>query len=185
MHMKKLSKGDPVPNFEGTDLRGNRVRLSDFEGQKLMISFYRHAECLFCDLRLHELLEQYDELNSPGLRFVAVFQSPLEEALANEELLQVPFAVIPDPEHILYKQFGVTRGSLLGYIIGALKLNRVFKAFSNSYYIRSGSGNRFLYPADFLINEDHTIHTAYYANNIASHLSLKAVRMFTRKYKKV
>lgn len=41
-HMLKV--GDPAPDFEALDHNGNRVKLSDFRGKKLVLWFYPKAD---------------------------------------------------------------------------------------------------------------------------------------------
>jgi peroxiredoxin len=39
-----LSAGDPAPDFEASDHRGNRVKLSDLRGKKVVLWFYPKAD---------------------------------------------------------------------------------------------------------------------------------------------
>jgi len=39
-----LKVGDPAPDFEAVDHNGNRVKLSDFRGKKLVLWFYPKAD---------------------------------------------------------------------------------------------------------------------------------------------
>ena len=39
-----LKVGDPAPDFESVDHNGNRVKLSDFRGKKLVLWFYPKAD---------------------------------------------------------------------------------------------------------------------------------------------
>ena len=38
-----LKAGDPAPDFEATDHRGRRVKLSDFRGKKVVLWFFPKA----------------------------------------------------------------------------------------------------------------------------------------------
>ena len=38
-----LKVGDPAPDFEATDHRGRRVKLSDFRGKKVVLWFFPKA----------------------------------------------------------------------------------------------------------------------------------------------
>ncbi|PYQ49122.1 MAG: hypothetical protein DMF59_14330 [Acidobacteria bacterium] len=38
-----LKVGDPAPDFEATDDRGRRVKLSDFRGKKVVLWFFPKA----------------------------------------------------------------------------------------------------------------------------------------------
>jgi peroxiredoxin Q/BCP len=39
-----LSPGDTAPDFEATDHRGNRVKLGDLRGKKVVLWFYPKAD---------------------------------------------------------------------------------------------------------------------------------------------
>jgi peroxiredoxin Q/BCP len=39
-----LQPGDPAPDFDVTDHHGNRVRLSDLRGKKVVLWFYPKAD---------------------------------------------------------------------------------------------------------------------------------------------
>jgi thioredoxin-dependent peroxiredoxin len=41
--MNKLNPGDQAPAFSLPDQNGQRVKLSDFKGQKLLLYFYSRA----------------------------------------------------------------------------------------------------------------------------------------------
>ena len=42
--VRMLKVGDPAPDFEALDHNGNRVKLSDFRGKKLVLWFYPKAD---------------------------------------------------------------------------------------------------------------------------------------------
>ena len=39
-----LSPGDPAPDFDAVDHLGNRVKLADFRGKKVVLWFYPKAD---------------------------------------------------------------------------------------------------------------------------------------------
>jgi peroxiredoxin len=41
MSLKLITPGEPAPEFELEDVWGNRVRLSDFRGQPVVLAFLR------------------------------------------------------------------------------------------------------------------------------------------------
>ncbi len=50
-----------APEFAVADVFGVPVRLADYRGQRLLLSFYRYASCPLCNLRVHELLQHHAE----------------------------------------------------------------------------------------------------------------------------
>jgi len=49
----KIKPGQPAKNFSSKDIAGNILSLKDYEGKRLMLSFYRYAACPLCNLRVH------------------------------------------------------------------------------------------------------------------------------------
>ena len=88
--------------------------------------------------------------------------------------------IIPDPDHTIYKQYKV-QSSLGGFIKSGLKLGKLYRAiFKKKFRMGKMEGNKTLVPADFLINPDGTIHTAFYGKDISDHLPLEAIYAFLR-----
>ncbi len=176
----KLKAGDNLIPFSITDSFGNTISTEEFRGVKFMISFFRYAECLFCNLRVHELIKNYPELESEGLSIIAIFQSPKEDIDNNIGKLKPPFPMIPNRDRALYKQYGVVEHDMMGLFKGYMRWGKALRAFSKGHFIKRGKGSPSLIPADFLVNEDHTIHTAFYATDISEHLPMKQIRAFLK-----
>ena len=49
--MVKLNSGDKAPSLELNDQNGQMVRLSDFQGRKLLVYFYPRASTPGCTKR--------------------------------------------------------------------------------------------------------------------------------------
>lgn len=117
-------------------------------------------------------------MEKKGFEMVAVFQSPRDDMLKYVDKQAPEFALIADPERKLYKQYKVEERNWLKWIIGVLRLGRGLKSLSKGFGIRFGYGSTALVPADFLINPDGTIHTAYYGSDITDHLPIKEIEAF-------
>ena len=176
----KLKAGDNIVSFSSIDTTGNNVSTDDYRGKKFMISFFRYAECLFCNLRMHELIKIFPELEKEGLNIIAIFQSPAEDIDNNIGKLNPPFPLIPNRDRSLYKQYGVTIRNPLGLYKGYMQWGKALHAFSKGHFVKVGKGSRSLIPADFLVNEDHTIHTAFYATDISEHLPMRQIQDFLK-----
>lgn len=173
-----IHKESLAPDFDVIDIYDNRHKLSDYRGKKVMLSFYRYASCTFCNLRIAELIRVYPEFSKANMEFLAVFQSPKEKVLEHAGVLKPPFPVIPDPERALYKLYGVEQSSKLKYFVGLLHFKKLFTAFSKGLIRGRKDGDQFLIPADFLIDENQKIHTAYYGKDISDHISVDVIRKF-------
>lgn len=76
--------GDKAPDFELRDLRGNRVRLSDFEGKKNVVLSFGSATCPFTASSIGRLNDLYkDYRSSRDVKFLFVY---IREAHPGEKL---------------------------------------------------------------------------------------------------
>ncbi len=123
----RLKPGENAPAFELSDLNGHLVRLQDFAGQRMLISFHRYAACPLCNLHIHELTQAWPELKSHGLAVVAIFMSGQERVYDQYESRSVPFPILADPERTAYDKYGV-ESSIAG-MLASFVHPRAMKAF--------------------------------------------------------
>ena len=173
----KLKEGDQIVPFEVQDIFGNPVKTAELKGEKVMIAFFRYAECLFCNLRIHQLMEHHLEFEEKGLKLIAIFQSPVEDIRENLGEANPLFTIISDPKRELYKHYGIEY-SMLGLLKGYIHWIKALQAFSRGHYMKRGAGSSKIIPADFLVNPDQTVHTAFYGTDISEHLPIKRIQAF-------
>jgi len=172
--LANIIERQPIPGFSVKDIKGEVHTPEKYLGQKWMLSFFRYASCPACNLRIHELTKVYDELQEKGLAILAVFESPKESIMKYVAAGELPFSIIPDPDRNLYKQFGV-EASWIKYVLGA---PTVMKAILKGIFPGKMEGDWAMVPADFLIDEHGSIHTAYYGKNIGDHLDFQHILSF-------
>lgn len=175
----KLSVGAQAPSFTLPDLHGQVIGLEQFRGRKLLLSFYRYASCPFCNLRVHQLSKQAPAWQVRGLDLVAVFQSPRESILEYAGSEARPFAILPDPERGLYRQYGV-EGSWGGFLKAGLQLGKVAAAMKEGFMPGKMEGDINMVPADFIIDEDGRVLVAYYGRDISDHLPEEVIEQHLR-----
>jgi hypothetical protein len=138
--------GDPVPVPDGL----------------VHLQFRRFAGCPVCNLHLRSIATRHDEIVAAGIREVVVFHSPAAELLPFTA--ELPFAVIGDPDKVLYREFGVEAGSraLLdprawpAIVLGVLRdLGRLLARRRPAP--PPAQGGRLGLPADFLITPDGVV----------------------------
>ncbi|MDQ0196873.1 redoxin domain-containing protein [Paenibacillus wynnii] len=173
----ELNKGLQAPLFVTKDVFGNTVDLNTYRGQKVMVSFYRFASCPFCNLRIQRILGNYSKFEEQGLRMISFWQSPANSILEHVGQQHLPFPMIPDPEKNFYRLYHVENSW-----IGALKVMRepglVMKALKGRFNPLEADGDMNQLPADFLLNPDLTIHTAYYGEHIGDHIEFAEIERF-------
>lgn len=72
--MTQPTAGMPAPPFEGTDQNGNRLKLSNFLGKKVVLYFYPKDNTPGCTAEACSLRDNYEELLKKG--FVVLGVSP-------------------------------------------------------------------------------------------------------------
>ena len=171
----KLQPGDAAPELRTNDYLGNPVRLHEFKGRWVLLSFYRYASCPFCNLRVHKLSQQAKELQQLNLSLIGVFQSP-PDAIAKHAGARDPvFPLIADPSQALYAQFGLET-SWVGVLTGMIfKMPTMMAAMFKGFLPGSIEGEFTQMPADFLINPDGIIVIAKYGTDLGDHLPLELI----------
>ncbi len=167
----RLNSGEDAKIFNLKDIFDKEINLEDYRGKKTMLSFYRYASCPLCNMRVHDLLENYEKFQEGGMEMIGFFQSPKKSILEYVGKQDAPFPIIPDPKRKIYKEYGI-ESSLWGYIKGGMiKIVKMMKAFS-SFGIGRMEGSKTLIPADFLIGPDLKIEVAYYGKDIGDHIPI-------------
>lgn len=173
----RLKIGDKANDFQVRDVHGKNINLDYYKGKKLMLSFYRYASCPLCNLRIHNLIQNYPLIEKRGIHMLAFFESPKESILKYVGKQNPPFSIIADPERVIYKMYGV-ESSWLAFMNSTIK--RSFDgmiAFTKGFLPGKLEGNIALLPADFIIDENHKITIAYYGKDIGDHLPLKEIKV--------
>ena len=83
----RLKKGDKLTDLSLPSVKGNVFNIENIAGKKALISFYRFAQCPFCNLRIHELTKRYDELENK-LEIIAIFDSPLDHLIKTQKSIK-------------------------------------------------------------------------------------------------
>lgn len=170
----RLKKGEIAPPFLLKDFRGKEINSESFSGSPLMISFFRYAACPFCNLRVHQLIKAYEELNSKGLNMIAIFQSPSSSIAKYVGIQDPPFSIIGDPKMKLYQKYRLER-SWLKFLMSSLNPLNSIRAIQKGLFKIDPEGPVDRLPADFLIDANGIIQHAYYAKTASDHISLIVV----------
>jgi peroxiredoxin len=176
----RLREGLVAPPFEVIDCKSRHVlRLADFQGQWLWLSFHRYAACPFCNLHVHELMQRFDELATKSIQVIALFRSEVDRTTEQYGKREVPFIIAADPTLAAYRQYGVEK-SLLGMLVSFIHPRGLLATAKGFFPGKVDADVRSL-PADFLITPDQHIAIAYYSSNITQHLAIERVLDFVSK----
>ncbi len=105
--MTTLTEGQKAPAFTGKDQNGNKVSLSAFKGQRVVLYFYPQDNTPTCTEQACNLRDNMAALKKAG--FVVLGVSPDDEASHQkfESKFKLPFTLIADPGHSIIEKYGV------------------------------------------------------------------------------
>lgn len=175
---QRIKVNDKAPTFTAIDVRGTKIDFEKYKGKKVFLAFFRYASCPVCNFRMHDVLENYDQIKASGYEIIAVYESTnktLNEFLKDEN---VPFPIIGDSELVLYKKYRVEKS--FWRTISSIFDKKVTSNKTKGKELFKGKklkkdGNLTRIPADFLIDENGIITTAYYGTDIGDHLPLEQI----------
>lgn len=170
----KLKKNDNAIVFKTLDILGKKIDLEALQGKKVLLSFYRGASCPFCNLRVHEVINQMDHFQKKGLVVIGVFMSDKHEIMEFVGKQNPPFPIIADPEEKYYKMYGLEK-SFAGKIKAMLRFGAMMKIFAKGFFNMKAMKDENTLPGDFLINENGKIEIAYYGKDFGDHLDFKII----------
>ena len=102
-----LEVGDIAPDFTSKDQNGEKVKLSDFIGKKVVLYFYPQDNTPTCTKEACNLRDNYEMLLSKG--YVVLGVSPDNETshLKFIKKHNLPFSLLADTERAIVDSYGV------------------------------------------------------------------------------
>lgn len=156
---QRVGTGAIVPKRELVTLSGDTVSVPDSE-QLVHLQLRRFAGCPICNLHLQAMVQRHDSIVAAGVREVVVFHSSEEELSGHQ--VDLPFAVVADPDRRLYAEFGAESSPRA--LLNPRAWMSILRALFHSLraILRSQGpapathpqGGRLGLPADFLIASD-------------------------------
>ena len=102
-----MNIGDKAPERRGTDQDGKEIKISHYQGQKLVLYFYPKDSTSGCTAEACNLRDNYDELLSQGYAIVGVSVQDEKSHKKFIEKNNLPFPLIADVDKKLNETFGV------------------------------------------------------------------------------
>ena len=101
-----LNIGDKAPEILGKDEQGRDIRLSDYQGRKLVLYFYPKDNTSGCTAEACSLRDHYDELQARGYEVVGVSKDSAASHVKFKEKHALPFPLIADVDLALLQAMG-------------------------------------------------------------------------------
>jgi peroxiredoxin len=167
----KAQAGDAFPTLELATTSGQLVAVPDPAGDYVHLQLRRFAGCPICNLHLRSIVTRHDEIRSHRIREVVVFHSTAAELAKHEA--ELPFALIADPERVLYRRLAVERRPSSVLSPRALRAAIAGQAAAvTNHSTKRGvlgpvkpTGGRIGLPAEFLIAPDGRITALKYGRH--------------------
>jgi thioredoxin-dependent peroxiredoxin len=105
--MTQLKVGFKAPGFEGIDQSGEKVKLSDFAGKKVIIYFYPKDNTPGCTTEACNLRDNYDILLKKGFSIIGVSPDSEKSHKGFAGKYSLPFPLISDTSKKILKDYSV------------------------------------------------------------------------------
>lgn len=105
--MKTLKVGDAAPDINSIDEDGNKVRISDFKGKKLIVFFYPKANTPGCTAEACNLRDNYKMLQEKGYEILGVSADTESKQASFKKKYSFPFRLLADVNKEVIHAFGV------------------------------------------------------------------------------
>lgn len=178
----QLTTGKQAIDFSVNDIYGNEVKLSNYKGKKIILSFLRNVTCPFCNVRVHKLMSNSVKLERAGVQMILFFESSADQIKSSVMHQGIhPWPVIADPQKIWYERYGIETSFLktMRTIVSANVLGIMQEAKTLDYPKKPDPQmTKNLIPADFFIGTNFSIEKAHYGKHIDDHVSLEELKQF-------
>ncbi|MEP2774110.1 MAG: thioredoxin-dependent thiol peroxidase [Fulvivirga sp.] len=101
-----LSVGDKAPNFKVKDQDGNEIKLSDYEGKKVVLYFYPRDNTPGCTAEACNLRDNYEALQKAGYEILGVSTDDEKSHKKFIEKQSLPFKLLADTEKDIHEKYG-------------------------------------------------------------------------------
>ena len=105
--MTTLKMGDKAPLFEALDNAGNTIKLTDYEGKKLVLFFYPKASTPGCTAEACDLRDNYQYFLAKGYDVLGVSADSAKRQQNFINKNGLPFPLLADEDKIVINSFGV------------------------------------------------------------------------------
>ena len=100
-----VTEGSKSPKFDLLDQRGERVRLADFAGRKVLVYFYPKADTPGCTKQSCGLRDIADEIGDTAI--IGISPDKPAKLARFDEKYSLGFTLLSDEDHAVAEAFGV------------------------------------------------------------------------------
>lgn len=105
--MNKLQPGDIAPDFETLTDTGDKVKLSDFRGKRVVLYFYPKDDTPGCTTQACSFRDHYVEIEEKNAVVLGVSPDDVASHQKFKTKYDLPFILLVDPDHSIAEAYGV------------------------------------------------------------------------------
>ncbi|WMT51739.1 MAG: peroxiredoxin [Ferroplasma sp.] len=105
--METLNVGDTAPDFEAVDQDGNKVRLSDFKNDVVVLYFYPKDNTPGCTMEAKNFRDNMDIFKDKGIKVLGVSVDSSESHKKFQDKFNLNFTLVSDKQKDIVKKYGV------------------------------------------------------------------------------
>ena len=102
-----LETGTKAPNFSLPDQNGSTVRLSDFQGKKVVLYFYSKDNTPGCTRQACAFAASYEQFKTQNVIVIGISKDSVASHLKFSQKHDLPFILLSDPELQAIQAYGV------------------------------------------------------------------------------
>jgi peroxiredoxin len=171
-----------APVFKLKDIYGRMIDLESHRNKKVLIGFFRHAGCPFCNLRVHTLTKVHEAFKSLGLEMIFFFESKEQVILRSTFHKGVsPIPIISDPGKIWYDAYGLensTLKSVASHLTSFVQTVVKAKTEGVPAHMMADGESFGTMPAEFLLDKDLIIKKVHYSERLNDRLDVVDIKAF-------
>lgn len=176
----KVFNGSKAINFITKDINGQTIKLSDYKGKKIILSFFRNVNCPYCNRRVHQLITSSARIKATGAQVIFLFESSPDKLTSSTFHQGIsPWPLISDSAKSIYQKYGVEESSLkMMKTMFVSSLGKAKKDTKELNLPEDKEATMNLIPADFLIDENFNIVKAHYGKHLDDHITIDEIKEF-------
>ena len=105
--MKHLKVGDQAPDFSVKDQSGNKIKLSDYAGKRVVIYFYPKDNTQGCTAQACNIRDNYSDLDKKGIVILGVSADSEASHQKFIDKFDLPFTLLADVDKKMLNDYGV------------------------------------------------------------------------------
>jgi len=101
-----LNSGDKAPDFELPDQNGDPVKLSDLNGQTVVLYFYPRADTPGCTTQACGVRDRSAEYGRAGARVIGISSDEVKAVKKFADKFDLEFTLLADADHAVADAYG-------------------------------------------------------------------------------